>query len=75
MAVGSMDDERKPERNLVGTLLLSLAAIALFAAAYRFGSHGITEDDNFCIGLSSVALGVGALLLWLAFRQHRPKRD
>jgi hypothetical protein len=59
----------------VRTTLLTLAALALFAAAYRFGSHGIKLKDNRCIGLACVALTLGALLLgcefWMRRRQHK----
>jgi len=57
------------------TVLLSLAALVCFAAAYRFASHGITRHDNWCIGLGSIAFAVAALLLWYAFRKRLPKRD
>jgi hypothetical protein len=56
------------------TLLLSIAAIVCFAAAYRFGSHGFTLHDNACIGLSAVAVAVGLILLGFAFRARRPGR-
>jgi len=70
--------EYRAERNRfmpVKTTLLTLAALALFAAAYRFGSHGIKLKDNRCIGLACVALTLGALLLgcefWMRRRQHK----
>jgi hypothetical protein len=66
-----MDEKRKPEQKLVSSILLSLVAIAFFAAAYRFGTHGITQDDNFCIGLSAVACAIGAVMLWFAFRKKK----
>jgi protein-S-isoprenylcysteine O-methyltransferase Ste14 len=69
-----MDEKRKRGWKLASTVLLSLAAIVFFAAAYRFASHGITLDDNWCIGFGSVAFAVGALLLWFAFRKQWPKR-
>ena len=52
---------------------LSIAAGVCFAAAYRFGSHGFRLNDNKCIGLAAVAVIVGLLLLWLGFRNSRPK--
>jgi len=55
------------------TVLLSLAALVCFAAAYRFASHGITLHDNRCVGYGCVAFAVAALLLWFAFRNRRPK--
>jgi hypothetical protein len=53
-------------------ILLLIAAVVCFAAAYRFGSHGFSLNDNKCIGLAAVAVPVGLLLLWLGFRR-RPK--
>ena len=49
-------------------------ALALFAAAYRFGSHGIRLKDNRCIGLACAALAIGALLLGFAFWNRRRQR-
>ena len=57
-----------------GTILLLLAALFCFAAAYRFASHGITLHDNFCIGLGCAATVVAALLLWGAFRTARRRK-
>ena len=45
--------------------------LVFFAAAYRFGSHGITLHDNWCIGYGSVAFAIATLLLWFAFRKRR----
>ena len=56
------------------TILLSLAAIFCFAAAYRFTSHGITLHDNRCIGFGCGAIVIGALLLWAAFRTARRRK-
>jgi hypothetical protein len=58
----------------VRTTLLTLAALALFAAAYRFGSHGMKFKDNLCLGLACVAFAVGALLLGCAFWNRRRQR-
>jgi hypothetical protein len=57
----------------VRKILFSIAAAVCFAAAYRFGSHGITLHDNKCIGLAALAIAVGLLLLWLGFRSRRPR--
>jgi len=54
-------------------ILFSIAAAVCFAAAYRFGSHGLTLHDNKCVGLAVVAVSVGLVLLWLGFRSRRPK--
>jgi len=51
----------------VRTMLLTLGALALFAAAYRFGSHGIRLHDNLCIGLACAAVAVAVFLLVCAF--------
>jgi hypothetical protein len=59
-------------RNL-RTALLALAAIFCFAAAYRFGSHGLRLHDNKCIGLSCIAVAVGAVLFWFAFSKRQPR--
>jgi len=59
----------------VRTTLLTLAALAFFAAAYRFGSHGIKLKDNRCIGLACVAVAVGVLLLACAFWNRRRHRE
>jgi hypothetical protein len=56
-------------------MLLSIAALACFAAAYRFASHGITLQDNRCIGFACVAVAVAIVLLWLAFRKKPSKGD
>jgi hypothetical protein len=55
------------------TILLSIAAVVCFAAAYRFGSHGLRLHDNQCVGLAVVAVAMGLILLWFAFRNRRPK--
>jgi hypothetical protein len=54
-------------RDVLWTVLPAAGAIACFAAAYRFASHGITLKDSFCVGLACVALTVGVLLLGCAF--------
>lgn len=54
--------------------ILTLAALACIAAAYRFVSHGIRLKDNFCIGLACAAVIVGILLLAFAFRKRSLKR-
>jgi hypothetical protein len=55
-------------------IVLTLAALICFAAAYRFASHGIRLNDTKCIGLACLAVLVGAVLMWLGFakkkRQH-----
>jgi hypothetical protein len=56
------------------SVFLAVAALACFAAAYRFASHGLAQHDNRCIGLACAAFAVAALLLWSAFRTRRPKR-
>jgi hypothetical protein len=55
------------------TIFLSIAALACFAAAYRFGSHGLTLHDNWCVGFACVAFAVAVLLLWFAFLNKRSK--
>jgi hypothetical protein len=55
------------------TVVLSVAAAVCFAAAYRFGSHGLTLHDNQCVGLAVVAVAIGLVLLFFAFRNKRPK--
>ena len=57
------------------TVLLSIAAVVCFAAAYRFGSHGIRLHDHLCVGLAVGAVAAGSVLLWLAFRCGRPKTE
>jgi hypothetical protein len=57
----------------VRTMLLMLGALVLFAAAYRFGSHGIRLHDRLCIGLACAAVAVGAVLLTWAYATARPK--
>ena len=52
------------------TISLSIAALICFAAAYRFGSHGLRGHDNLCIGLAVAAIVVAVVLLWLAFRKR-----
>jgi hypothetical protein len=52
-------------------IFLSIAAVVCFAAAYRFGSHGLTLHDNKCVGLAVVAVAIGLVLLWLAFRPKK----
>jgi hypothetical protein len=59
----------------IGNILLSLAALAFLAAAFRFGSHGIKLKDNRCIGLAGGALLVAVLLLACAFWNSRRQRD
>ena len=46
--------------------LLIVPALGCFAAAYRFASHGISGQDNFCIGLAALAIASGAVLLGIA---------
>jgi hypothetical protein len=55
------------------TIFLSIAAVVCFAAAYRFGSHGLRLHDNKCVGLAVVAVATGVIVLWFAFRNRRPK--
>jgi hypothetical protein len=55
----------------VKAILLTLAAILCFAAAYRFGSHGLTLHDNRCVGYAAVASALGLVLVWFAFRSRR----
>jgi uncharacterized membrane protein len=57
----------------VRSIILSIAALVCFAAAYRFGSHGFTLQDGQCIALSGVATAVAVLLLWFAIRGKRSK--
>ena len=57
------------------TVLLSIAAVVCFAAAYRFGSHGLRLHDNLCIGLAVAAVAAGLVLLWLAFRGRKGDID
>jgi len=57
------------------TIFLSIAAIVCFAAAYRFGSHGLRLHDNQCVGLAVIAVATGLVLLWFAFRRGRPKHE
>jgi len=47
--------------------LLILPSLACFAGAYRFGSHGFRDSNSFCIGLATVGIALGALLLAIAF--------
>ena len=53
------------------TIILSIAALVCFAAAYRFGSHGLRLDDKKCVGLAIAAVATVAILLWLALRKRR----
>jgi hypothetical protein len=55
------------------TIFLPIAAVVCFAAAYRFGSHGLRLHDNQCVGFAVVAVAAGLILLWFAFRNRRPK--
>jgi hypothetical protein len=55
----------------VRSIILSIAALVCFAAAYRFGSHGLTLQDNWCVGLACSAFAVAVLLLWFAFRNRK----
>jgi len=57
----------------IRTMLLKIAALACFAAAYRFAAHGITLHDNLCVGLAGVAVSAAILLLWFAFRKKPSK--
>ena len=57
------------------TILLSLAALVCFGAAYRFASHGFTLHDNKCIAFGFAAFVVASFILWFAFRISPPKRD
>ena len=59
----------------IKSILLSIAALVCFAAAWRFGSHGFMLQDTQCIGLSGIAISVAALLLWFAFRNKVSRRD
>lgn len=59
----------------VRTILLTLPAIIVFAAAYRFASHGIPLKDNFCIGLACIAVVMAVVLLWFAFLYRPRQRD
>jgi hypothetical protein len=59
----------------IRTIVLSLAALVCFAAAYRFGSHGIRLHDNLCIGLAGAALTVAVVLLGFAFRTARRQQS
>jgi membrane protein DedA with SNARE-associated domain len=59
----------------VKIISLSIAAALCFAAAYRFGSHGLRLHDNKCIGLAVAAIATGLVLLWFAFRKRRPKHQ
>ena len=52
------------------TISLSIAALICFAAAYRFGSHGLRLHDDKCIALAVAAIAVAGVLLWLAFRDR-----
>ena len=55
--------------------MLTVGALICFAAAYRFGSHGIRLKDNFCIGLAAAAVVVALLLLGFAFRKRQRQRN
>jgi hypothetical protein len=57
------------------TIIASIAAVVCFAAAYRFGSHGLRLHDNQCVGLAVLAVVIGLVLLWFAFRKARPKHE
>lgn len=57
------------------TVLLALAAVVCFAAAYRFASHGIKLNDNKCLGLACIALVVGGVMLWFAFLKKRRQQN
>jgi hypothetical protein len=54
--------------------LLIVPSLACFAAAYRFASHGISRQDNFCVGLAATAIATGIVLLGLAL-WNRPARS
>jgi hypothetical protein len=54
--------------------LLILPALACFAAAYRFASHGISGRDSFCIGLAAAAIATSAVLLGIAL-WNRPANN
>jgi hypothetical protein len=60
---------------VIRTVFLKIAALACFAAAYRFAAHGVTLHDNQCIGFAVVAVAVALLLLWFAFRKRPLKGD
>ena len=47
--------------------LLKLGSIPCFFFAYRFASHGLTLNDNFCVTLGILSLGVGIGLAACAF--------
>jgi hypothetical protein len=53
--------------------LLILPALACFAAAYRFASHGIGSHDTFCLGLAAIAAAVGVLLSVIAHWNRRAR--
>lgn len=54
-------------------IVSAIIGLASFAAACRFASHGFALHDNQCLVLAGLAILVGALLLWFAFRK-RPER-
>jgi hypothetical protein len=54
--------------------LLTLAALVLLAAAYRFASHGIRLHDNRCIGFACIAVLLAVLALAWMFRNRRRQR-
>ena len=55
---------------MIKRIVLSIGAPVCLAAAYRFGSHGLTLHDNLCVALSCLALATAGLLLWFAFRRR-----
>jgi hypothetical protein len=59
----------------VKAVLLILPALILFAAAYRFASHGIRLEDNTCIGLACIASAFGVVLLGCAFWKRQGQRE
>jgi len=46
--------------------LLLVPAFVCFAGAYRFGSHGISDGNSFCIGLAVSAMALGLVLSGVA---------
>jgi len=66
------DDKPRRSKMPARTICLVVLALVCLAAAYRFGSHGIVLNDNFCLGLAGVAIALAVGLLGIEVWMRKP---
>lgn len=70
-----MNHSRGYNETMSKSTLLKLASVPCFFFAYRFASHGVTLNDNFCVTLGILSLVAGTGLVACAFWISRSGAD